>query len=62
MMTLSRRNAMFSSFVNFLADMLLVFHNFLRTAGNRWNSLLNRLCYRSDVNHFHQITQSEKII
>ena len=38
-----------------------VFRIFLRTGGNR-SSLLNRLCYLANFNHFHQITQSEKML
>ena len=48
--------------VDFQGIMLLVFGKFLHTAGNRWNSLLDRLCYPGNFNHSHQITQSEKII
>ena len=40
----------------------LVFRKLLRTAGNRRSSLPDRLWYPDNVNHSHQITQSEKML
>ena len=37
------------------------FVNFLHAAGNRRSSLPDRLCYPTNFNHSHQITQSEKM-
>ena len=40
----------------------LVFRKLLRTAGNRSSSLPDRLSYPDNLNHSHQITQSEKML
>ena len=40
----------------------LVFRKLLRAAENRRSSLPDRLCYPTDFNHSHQITQSENMM
>ena len=47
-------------FVDFWLN-FLVFRKLLRAAGNRRSSLPDRLCYPTNFNHSHQITESEKM-
>ena len=58
----SAAKCLFLILVDFQGIILLVFGKFLHAVGNRWNSLLDRLCYPGNFNHSHQITQLEKII